>query len=138
MSGLKTAARMDAAMAHQFIAYRQSGNSEAREIGRATATTLAGALAELSQGFFAHKDTLFVVEKHDGLRKSTLHAYRIRKGAATYLRNPQTGLAERVEPLKPDHLFSLPVDAFQPTRPFDALLDDATGVDWTLVEGGVA
>lgn len=138
MSRTKQAARVDTAMARQFIAYRQGGNGEAREIGRTTAVTLTGALANLTTAFLAHKDTLFVVERHDGLRKTVLHAYRIRKGTATWQRNPETGLSERVEPLKPDHLFSLPVDAFQPTRPFDAFLDNPTGVDLTLVEGGAA
>jgi hypothetical protein len=126
---------MAAVQARQFIAYRQRDDGLAVDMGTVTAASLQGALANLAQSGLAYKDTLFVRERHDGLRFSTLHAYRVRKGAAVYQRNPQTGLSERVEPLKLDRLFSLPVDSFTPTRPFDALRDDAVGHDFGLIEG---
>jgi hypothetical protein len=135
MNGIKQAARVMEKGVHQFIAYRQRDDGLAVSLGTVSAVSLQGALADLAQFGLAYKDTLFVHERHDGLRFSTLHVYRIRKGAATYQRNPQTGLSERVEPLKLDRLFSIPVDAFQPTRPFDAFRDDPTGVDLTLIEG---
>ncbi len=135
MSGLRQSARiMDAVIARQFDAYRQRNDGLGVSLGTVSAATLQGALADLAGSGLAYKDTLFVVERHDGLRFHTLHAYRVRKGQAVYVRNPQTGLSERSEPLKLDRLFSLPVDAFTPTRPFDAFRDDATGVDLTLVE----
>jgi hypothetical protein len=135
-ASLKQQARVMAAVQErQFVAYRQRDNGVAVEIARTGGASLAGALAELTQSGLAHKDTLLVQERHDGLRLHKLHAYRIRKGVAIYQRNPETGLSERIEPLKLDHLFSLPVDAFQPTRPFDALRDDPVGVDVGLIEG---
>ena len=90
----------------------------------------------LIAGGLAHKGTLLVHEIDTGRQRGFLHAYTIRKSSAQYRRNPQTGLSERYEPHYPDHLFSVPVDAFEPTRPFDAFLDDPVGIDRTLVEGG--
>jgi hypothetical protein len=135
MSGLRQQARvMDAVVAHSYTAYRQRDDGLAVSMGTVTAASLQGALAELAQSGLAHKDTLFVTERRADMRFAVLHTYRIRKGAATYQRNPETGLSDRVEPLKLDRLFSIPVDAFQPTRPFDAFRDDAVGVDRNLIE----
>jgi hypothetical protein len=136
--GLSQRARVfDAAIAHSYTAWRQRDDGLAVKIADVAAASLQGALAELTHGL-AFKDTLFVLERRADMRVPVLHSYRIRKGAATYQRNPQTGLSERVEPLKLDRLFSLPVDSFAPTRPFDAFLDDPVGVDATLIEGHAA
>lgn len=116
---------------HYFRAFRSNrqvdcGNAETLDEARDNAL-----IAEV----FAHKDILLVHEVHDGKGKGVLHAYTIRQKAAVWRRNPVSGLSERFEPLYADHLFSVPVDAFEPTREFDALLDPASGRDPTLVEG---
>lgn len=82
-----------------------------------------------------HKDTLFSLLTNDGSNTSCLSIYVIQQGQAKYVRNPETGLSERVTPLKEKLIASLRVDAFEPTRPFDAFRDAAHGRDLTLVEG---
>ena len=121
--------------AHQFIAYRQRGGGASVHLGTSSAGSLDEALAELTQSGLDYKDILIVHERHDGRGVNIQHAYRIRQGAAVWMRNPQTGLSERVKPLKPDHLFSLPVYAFHPKLMFDAFRDDAVGVERGLIEG---
>jgi hypothetical protein len=123
--------------AHIYTAFRQRDEGLAQQIGEYSAATLQGALSQITHGL-AHKDTLFVTERRADMRVPVLHCYRVRKGEAVYRRNPDTGLSERVAPLKLDRLFSLPVDAFTPTRPFDAFADCPVGVDRGLIEGGVA
>lgn len=136
MSGLKQQARvMAAVMAHTFTAYVKRDDEFARHLGTFSLDEFARIIADPASRGLLHKDTLLVHEQHEGLRVQKLHSYRIRKGAAIYVRNPRTGLVERAEPLKADHQFSLQVDAFAPSRPFDAFRDDPTGVDLTLVEG---
>lgn len=133
----QTARVMDAVLAHSYTAWRQRGDSLAHKLGEYSAASLQGALGQIGHGL-AFKDTLFVLERRADASAAMLHCYRIRKGTATYQRNPQTGLTERVEPLKPDHLFSMAVDSFVPTRPFDAFRDCPVGIDRGLIEGGAA
>lgn len=116
-----------------YRAWRLSGET-ARELDIGTPDSLSDALTAALTHFFAHHDTLFIHEQDDGRRKGTLHSYAIRKKKAMYVANPCGGAPVRVEPLFPDPMFALPVDAFEPTRAFDALRDDAVGVDRTLVE----
>lgn len=118
-----------------FRAYRLSGD-KARELDIGAPRDLAEAIANATAHFLAHKDTLLIHETDEARRVGTLHSFTIRKKAATYVRDPLTGLSQRVEPLYADKLFSLPVDAFEPTRAFDAFRDDAVGVDRTLVSQG--
>lgn len=116
-----------------FRAWRLSGEV-ARPLDIGQPVDLAEALAAAQAHFWAHKDRLFIHERNDARRTGTLHAYALRKKKAIYVRNPLSGLSERVELLDTDLLFSLPVDAFEPTRAFDALRDDPVGRDLTLVE----
>lgn len=118
-----------------FRAWRLSGET-ARELDIGTPANLAEAMTGALTHFWAHKDSLLIHEHDDGRRKGTLHSYAIRKKKAMYVANPCGGDPVRVEPLFPDPVFALPVDAFEPTRAFDALRDDAVGIDRTLVEGG--
>lgn len=117
--------------AHTFTAYYQMGSGEALELGvwNSLETAEQGAMPRLQ-----HKATLFIHERDGRHNKAVQHAYRVRQGQRNYVKNPRTGIPEWVKPLKLDHLFSLPVDAFQPARPFDAFRDDPTGVDRTLVQ----
>ena len=118
--------------AHTFQVWRQGTlGTEAQELG--TAYSLDDA-ERLSMTFLQHKDTLYILESHTGTGVQLLHTYRVRKGAAKYVRNPVSGLPERTEPMKLDKLGALPVAAFEPVRPFDALRDDPVGVDRTLVQ----
>ena len=122
---------MEPHKAHTFTAWRQgTPEAPAREIGTAYALAEVESLCLVH---LSHKDTLLVHEAHAGTGKQVLHAYRVRKGAAKYQRNPVSGLTERVEPLTLDKLFSLPVVRFEPKRAFDAFLDDASGVDRDLI-----
>lgn len=116
-----------------FRAWRQSGEV-ARPLDIGQPADLAEALAAAKAHYWAHKDRLFIHERDDARRTGTLHAFALRKKKAVWVRNPLSGLSERIEPLDPDLLFSLPVDAFEPTRAFDALCDDPVGRDLTLVD----
>lgn len=81
------------------------------------------------------KETVLVHCFDEGRRKGELRAYRVRQESRpSYRRDPVTGATSYERRLYPDLQFSLPVDAFEPTRAFDALRDDARGVDLTLVE----
>lgn len=136
MSGLKQQARVMAAVnAHSFAAYVLRDGPIAHFMGAFDLAGFCAMLADPLSSGLLHKDTLLVHERHDGLRVQTLRAYKIRKGSPIYVRHPRTGLVERTEPLKADEVFAVQVDSFVPTRPFDALRDDPTGVDFTLVEG---
>jgi hypothetical protein len=117
-----------------FRAWR-TNEGPARELDIGQPVDLTDAVSAATTHFMAHKDTLLIHE-HDGARrKGMLHTFAIRQKAATWGRNPTTGASERVTPLYADKLFSVPVDAFEPTRTFDAFRDCPTGVDLTLVEG---
>lgn len=133
-----TAVPIRGAFAHKlanattYRAWRLSGET-ARELDIGTPADLTDALNGALTHFWAHKDTLLIHEQDDGRRKGTLHSFAIRKKKAMYVANPCGGAPVRVEPLYPDPVFALPIDAFEPTRAFDALQDDAVGVDRTLV-----
>lgn len=98
--------------------------------------SLEEALGQLSS--YHHKDTVFVHEVDGVRRRATLHGYRVQQGAAEWRKNAETGRPERQRPLKLHWLFSLPVDAFCPSAPFDALKESASGVDHTLIQGDAA
>lgn len=117
-----------------YRAWRLSGET-ARELAIGEPETLAEALAQATMEYWVHKDTLLIHERDEARRKGTLHSYAIRKKKAMWVANPCGGPAVRVEPLYPDPVFALPVDAFEPTRPFDALRDSASGVDRQLISG---
>lgn len=121
---------------HAFGAYRQRGENEALHfLGTAEAMPDAQALAS---DRLLHKDTLLIHQNDPRTGKQWLHAFKVRQGAADWRKNPQTGIAERWHPLKLDALFSVPVEAFAPTRPFDAFRDDPVGIDPQLVDARVA
>lgn len=115
-----------------FRAWRV-GEANALPLDIGEPTDLAEAVFAATSHFLAHKDTLIVHEHDAARRKGTLHTFAIRKKAATWVRNPVSGLSERMEPLFADKLFAVPVDAFEPTRGFDAFRDNASGRDLSLV-----
>ena len=121
----------------QFRAWRLAGGlstvTEARRVS-IDAHTLEEACAQASHAA-RHKDTLFVQEIDEAKRVNRVHAFLIQEGAAVWRKNTVTGLSERKKPLKAKPLFVLPVEAFEPARPFNALRDDPTGVDADLIEG---
>lgn len=100
--------------------------------------TLADALNEAKLGTgLAHKDGLYIHAFDARTNRGTLHSYIVVKKAAQWPRDPITGLPKRVEPLDFKLVgHPLAIDDFEPRRPFDALRDDATGFDRTLVENG--
>ena len=118
---------------HFFKAYRLDA-AEAREIDVSKAQSLEEAV-ETAKVSCSFKSTLIIHEIDDGRGRGTQHAYTIRRKAAVWRKNQQTGMPERFSPLWADWCFSLPVDAFVPTAPFDAFRDDPVGIDRTLVEG---
>jgi hypothetical protein len=115
----------------QYRAWKLGALGPAAPIELGDAATLDDAKAAIVA---KHKDTVFIHEADGGRGVNAVHAYRIRQGARVYRKNPVSGLAEPYHPLTPDHLFTLPVDEFEPTRPFDALRDDPVGVDRNFVE----
>lgn len=117
---------------HAFGAYRQRGQMETLHF-LGTAETMPEAQA-MASNTLQHKDTLLIHQNDPRTGKQWLHAFKVRQGAAQWRRNEQTGLSERYHPLKLDALFSVPVEAFRPVRPFDAFRDDPVGHDFGLIE----
>lgn len=100
------------------------------------ADTLDDALAAaLADGCLNHKDRLFILHSDEGRGRAWLHCWSIkRKSTPRYVRGPDM-TSRPVYDLYAADPFVMAVDAFAPTRPFDALRDDPCGVDLTLVEG---
>jgi len=127
--------------AHGFIGYRLGEQkegagfvSEAQQLPASDADNLDQALADFTPGL-AHKNTL-IIHGVDGARnRQALHFYRVVQKRVDWRRNERTGLTERYHPLAAKWLFTLPVNSFDPARPFDAFVDTASGVDGTLIEG---
>lgn len=99
------------------------------------ASTLAEAKANAS-ACCSHKDVLFIRETLRAARTGVaLHAYVVRQGKREYRVNHETGVPGYVAPLKLDHLFSLPVNAFDPLQPWTWTPGaDVVGIDRTLIE----
>lgn len=86
-----------------------------------------------------HHDGLFVLRIDHAARSHRLRVCQIkRETKRQYRRNPVTGEGEWQQRLYPVRLFEVEVapGGFDPKRAFDALRDDAVGVDRTLVEQG--
>jgi hypothetical protein len=96
--------------------------------------TLQDALNEaLLGGGLLHKETLLIRRDDAASGAAMLYSYAIkRQSKATYVRGAAGPV--RSQPLYLDLSFSLPVDAFVPVPPFDALRDGACGRDLSLVE----
>lgn len=121
-------------LAETFRAWRlPHGSSQAYPLDITGATELDEVEAAMVVGL-AHKDRVFVREYHAGRKAGKLHGYYVKQKARTYRRDPLTGLSEAYHPLEVERQFTLDADAFLPTAPFDALRDDAVGIDRTLVE----
>lgn len=140
MSALQIRTKPTRHSARQFFAYAcpetKEGSpfpKEARPLGQIEAETLAEARDAACVKGIVHKETLMIHEVDAARDLQLLHAWRIRQGADVWRKNPVSGVSDRYRPLKPDHLFTFLVDQFVPTRPFDALRDDASGIDRTLV-----
>lgn len=116
-----------------FKAWRLAEGQTALPVAVQAATLDDALSAALVAGGLCHKDTLFIRHDDMGRGQSTLHAWAIkRKSQARYVRGPD-GCSRAVHDLYPTPLFSLAVDAFRPTPPFDAFKDDPVGVDRSLV-----
>lgn len=101
---------------------------------RITADTLAEAVQEAAQSCH-HKDTLVVLEVDHVTRTQTQHAYRIVRKAAKWIRDPVTGLEQRINPLEASPLFSMAVKSFAPVEPWRwSPGADVVGVDRTLID----
>lgn len=135
---VQTAIRMPAEHALTFRAWRLAhGSKQMHPVAVEQAETLPEArnLAMAGDTVLNHKDRLFIREYDDGKRAGLVHEFYVVAKAATYRRDEVTGRAKRVVPLELRHECSWSSDAFLPTRPFDALKDEASGRDLTLVEG---
>lgn len=83
-----------------------------------------------------HKDSLSVLRDDAGKRSKLLQVYAIkRESKNTWRRDPMTGLSEPYRKQYAALVYTMAVDAFEPTRPFDAFRDNAVGRDLSLVEG---
>ena len=127
----QTAIRMPVERALTFRAWRlPHGSEQTHPVAVEQAETLEEAReAAMIGGALNHKDRLFVREYHDGKRAGLLHGYYVKQKAPIWREG------KRVQPLVLEHQFSMLTDSFLPTRPFDALKDEASGRDLTLVEG---
>lgn len=82
-----------------------------------------------------HKDGLLIHARDEARRAGVLRSYGIKQRSQPVWRKCEaTGEPKSVRPLYADELFARPIFDFEPERPFDALRDDAVGVDRTLVE----
>lgn len=121
-----------------FRAWRIPASGQAIELDIGGPDTLEDALAEAQLGTgICHKETVLILEQDSGKRRAVQHAFAVkRKSQPIWRKCPDTGVSKPFHPLYLDELFSVEVDAFQPTRPFDAFRDNAAGRDLTLVEQG--
>ena len=119
-----------------YRAWRVCGAPDALPLDIGDCDTLADAKNEaMLGGGLCHKDTLLIHRRHDGLAVGELYAFAVKqKSQAVYRKCEATGMTKPFKPLYLAELFSLPVNEFEPTRPFDAFRDDAVGVDRTLVD----
>ncbi|RIV79543.1 hypothetical protein [Pelagerythrobacter aerophilus] len=82
-----------------------------------------------------HKDALLIHARDEARRAGVLRSYGIKqRSQAVWRKCEATGERRSVRPLYADELFALPIFDFEPERPFDALRDDAVGLDRTIVE----
>lgn len=120
---------------HTFKAWRTTKDTQHNEAHPlpVDADTLADAVEQAAPSCH-HKDTLLVLATDAATRKSTLHSYAIVRKAAKYVRNPVTGLTDRISPLEPSLLFSVAVSEFAPVEPWRwSPGADVVGVDRSLI-----
>lgn len=107
-----------------FAAWRVGERSQAYPLDPAGAT-LAEVVGNAAPSCF-HKDTLIVRETDPLTRETTVHHFAIkRESKGRWV--TRNHVPTKVHDLYADPLFAMRVDAFEPTRPFDALRDEATG-----------
>lgn len=126
---------MPADRATTFQAWRVT-QSAAYPARLAAPDTLDDAVAQALVGnCIQHKETLLVrVTPPTG--PSHLHAFVVKqKSQPVWVRDDSTGVSKPIRPLYAAPIFSMAIDAFMPTLPFDALRDPAHGRDLSLVEG---
>lgn len=119
-----------------FAAWRTSDETAHHEAHAicVTAATLSEAVEQAKLSCH-HKDTLVILESDQARRKQTQHAYRIVRKAAKWVRDPVTGLEQRITPLDATPLFSMAVAVFEPVTPWRwSPGADVVGVDRTLLE----
>ena len=101
------------------------------------ATDLQQAIAACEAGT-AHKAMLYVLQDDAGLGEKLLAICRMRQESKTvWRRNPVSGIAEPTKRKYAEVLTVLPVLAFEPKPPFDALKAthaEIVGIDPNLVE----
>ena len=85
-----------------------------------------------------HKSVVSVLRIDTGRNEQEVRFYRLKQSTKHgYWRDATDGGRKVfVGNLEPELLHALPVLAFEPARPFDALRDGASGRDLTLVENG--
>lgn len=117
-----------------FTAFRvPHGSTQSYPLEIPACMSLAGALNAALPATM-HRDTLLIRQEDSGRGGNTLHAWQIkRKSQPRYVRGAD-GLSHPVHELYAAEMFSVAVERFEPVAPFDALRDDACGVDRSLVE----
>lgn len=110
-------------------------NREASSAELAAAQTFEEALAAVVH-WASHKQNVCILRDDAGRGEKLLQIYTVKQESkAVWRRDPMTGLSAPSRRNYPVLIVQMAVDAFEPTRPFDAFRDNAVGLDLTLVEG---
>ena len=129
---MKHEPKIVAARAVIFSAWRVTESGAAYPIDTDDAQTWQEAEDAAKLGGIQHKEGVFIKRSHP--TGAELRVYSVKqKSQAIYQRCERTGDTKPFRPLYLAELYSLPVDSFLPTHPFDAFKDDATGLDRTMV-----
>lgn len=100
----------------------------------ADALTFEDVLAAV-QHWASHKDNISILRDDAGKRSKQLNVYTIKQESQRkWRKDPVTLMPIAYRKQYPALIFAMMVDAFEPTRPFDAFRDCPVGRDLTLVE----
>lgn len=111
----------------EFTAWRLRDGPQAYPIDLPPCDTLDDAIAAAKPSLL-HKDRLFILHRDYGRDEAFQHGWTVRRKST-----PRWVGGKAVHDLDLADHFCLAVAAFEPVRPFDALRDDAVGVDRRVV-----
>ena len=129
------ASQMRFAPLHDLFEAWRVGEAMSPRLDTLDATTLAEARDHAASSC-SHKDHFLVKQTDRATGRATLHLFYVKQKAATWLRDPATGIPKQVRPLEAEHRFSVPVEAFAPVEPWRWSPGcDVVGIDRSMVEG---